>query len=70
MEEIQYLKDTNIFGDMTEADLRVLSGVTYRKGYNRHDRVYGQSDPSDVVYLLKKERVKIYKLSPNGKNSH
>ena len=37
------------------------------KHYKRRERIYGQGDPGDVVYLLKEGRVKIYKLSPDGK---
>ena len=67
MEKIWYLKHINIFGDMTDADLGVLDRITYMKDYSRREQVYGQSDPGDVIYLLKEGRVKIYKLSPEGK---
>ena len=67
MEKIWYLKNFNIFDGMTEADLSVLDRITYMKDYSRRDQVYGQSDPGDVIYWLKKGRVKIYKLSPEGK---
>ncbi len=67
MEKIWYLKHINIFGDMTEAELSMVDRITYMKDYSRHEQVYGQSDPGDVVYLLKEGRVKIYKLSPDGK---
>ena len=60
-------KPMDIFSDMTEADLSLLSQITYLKNYSRRDLVYGQSDPGDVIYWLKKGRVKIYKLSPEGK---
>lgn len=67
MEKIWYLKHINIFGDMTEADLSVLDRITYMKDYSRREQVYGQGDPGDVIYLLKEGRVKIYKLSAEGK---
>ena len=67
MEKIWYLKHINIFGDMTEADLSVLDRITYMKDYSRREQVYGQGDPGDVICLLKEGRVKIYKLSAEGK---
>ena len=67
MEKIWYLKNINIFRDLTEADLSVLDRITYMKGYSRREQVYSQGDPGDVVYLLKEGRVKIYKLSADGK---
>jgi len=67
MEKIWYLKNFNIFDGMTEADFSVLDRITYMKDYSRREQVYGQGDPGDVVYLLKEGRVKIYKVSPDGK---
>jgi CRP/FNR family transcriptional regulator, cyclic AMP receptor protein len=67
MEKIWYLKNFNIFQDFTENDFSVIDRITYMKDYSRREQVYGQGDPGDVVYLLKEGRVKIYKLSPDGK---
>ncbi|MCZ6679603.1 MAG: Crp/Fnr family transcriptional regulator [Candidatus Poribacteria bacterium] len=67
LEKVWYLKHINLFRDLTEADIRVLDRISYMKDYHRREQVYGQTDPGDVVYLLKEGRVKIYKLSPDGK---
>jgi CRP-like cAMP-binding protein len=67
MEKIWYLKHINIFKGMTEADLATVERMTHMKPYGRREQVYGQGDEGDVVYLLKEGRVKIYKLSPDGK---
>ena len=67
MEKIWYLKHINIFKGMAEADFGTLERITYMKAYGRREQVYGQGDAGDVVYLLKEGRVKIYKLSPDGK---
>jgi CRP/FNR family transcriptional regulator len=67
MEKIWYLKHINIFKGMTEADLATVERMTHMKPYGRREQVYGQGDEGNVVYLLKEGRVKIYKLSPDGK---
>lgn len=67
LETLWYLKRVNIFKDMTEADLRYLERMTHIKAYGRREQIYGQEDEGDVVYILKEGRVKIYKLSPDGK---
>ena len=67
LEKIRYLKHINLFRNLTDVEIGVLDRITYMKDYSRHEQVYGQSDSGDVVYLLKEGRVKIYKLSPEGK---
>lgn len=67
LEKIWYLKHINLFRNLTDVEIGVLDRITYMKDYSRHKQVYGQSDSGDVVYLIKEGRVKIYKLSPEGK---
>ena len=67
LEKVWYLKHINLFRDLTEADLSALDRISYMKDYNRREQVYGQTDRGDVVYLLKEGRVKVFKLSPDGK---
>ena len=67
VESIWYLKNINIFHDLDDVDLSVLDRITHMKEYGPLEQVHGHGNPGDVVYLLKKGRVKIYKLSPEGK---
>lgn len=66
-EKMWYLKHINLFKDLNDQELLVLDRISYMKAYKRREQVYSQGDPGDVVYLLKKGRIKIYKLSPDGK---
>ena len=66
-DKIWYLQHFNIFKDLTDREIGVVDRISYMRHYRRREQVYGQSDPGDVVYLLKEGRVKIYKLSPDGK---
>ena len=67
LEKIWYLKHFDIFKDLTDREIDVIDRISYMKRYSRRERIYGQGDPGDLVYLLKEGRVKIYKLSPDGK---
>ena len=67
LEKFWYLKHFDIFKDLTDREIGVIGRISYMKHYNRRERIYGQGDPGDLVYLLKAGRVKIYKLLPDGK---
>ena len=67
MESTRYLKDIPVPDGMTEVSIHMLSPMMYIKTYRRHDQIYSQGDPGNAVYLLRGGRVKIYKLSPDGK---
>ena len=67
LEKIWYLKHFDIFKDLTDREIDIIDRISYMKRYSRRERIYGQGDPGDLVYLLKEGRVKIYKLSPDGK---
>ena len=67
LEQIWYLKHFDIFKDLTDREINVIDRISYMKHYKRRERIYGQGDPGDLVYLLKEGRVKIYKLSPDSK---
>ena len=63
---IWYLKNINLFRSLTERDFYALNRSTVIKACDRREQVSGKTDFGDTVYLLKKGRVKIYKLLPNG----
>jgi CRP-like cAMP-binding protein len=63
---IWYLKNVNFFRSLTERDFYALNRSTVIKACDRREQVSGKTDFGDTVYLLKKGRVKIYKLLPNG----
>ena len=67
MEKTWYLKRINVFKGMTEAEVKHLDDITYMKHYNKKDLIYLPGDVSDQVYLLKEGRVKISKLSEDGR---
>ena len=67
MEKTWYLKRINVFKGMSNAEVKLLDDITYMKHYDKKDLIYLPGDVSDQVYLLKEGRVKISKLSEDGR---
>ena len=64
--QIWCLKNIKFFRNLTDADFYALDRSAVMKACSRRETVSGKTDFGDTVYLLKKGRVKIYKLLPNG----
>ncbi|MCH7494491.1 MAG: Crp/Fnr family transcriptional regulator [Candidatus Marinimicrobia bacterium] len=67
MEKTWYLKRINVFKGMSDAEVKHLDEITFMKHYDKKDLIYLPGDVSDQVYLLKEGRVKISKLSEDGR---
>ena len=52
---------------MSDAEVKHLDKITFMKHYDKKDLIYLPGDVSDQVYLLKEGRVKISKLSEDGR---
>lgn len=61
-----YLKDIKFFRNLTETDFYDLNRNTKLKQCSRREQVTEKTEVGSNVYLLKKGRVKIFRLSPNG----
>ncbi len=66
-EKLWYLQRINIFADMTEAEMRRLAERTVMRQCARGTGVVQQSDPPDVIYLIKQGRVKLCRYSSTGR---
>lgn len=67
MEKTWYLKRINVFKGMSNAEVKHLDDITFMKHYDKKDLIYLPGDVSDQVYMLKEGRVKISKLSEDGR---
>jgi CRP/FNR family cyclic AMP-dependent transcriptional regulator len=63
-----YLKGYELFQDLTEFELHTLGKVSQPTLVPKREFVYTPDQPSDRVYMLKKGRVRITKLSETGKH--
>ena len=64
--QIWYLKNIKFFRNLTEADSYALNRNSTLKQCGRREKITGKTEVGSAVYLLKKGRVKIYQLLPNG----
>ena len=56
-----------MFKGISDAEVKHLDDITFMKHYDKKDLIYLPGDVSDQVYMLKEGRVKISKLSEDGR---
>ncbi len=62
-----YLSETEIFRDLTAEDMDWVSQVTTMITAKKGRTIYSQEEPAEVLFVLKKGRVQIYRLTPDGR---
>lgn len=65
--KLWYLEQINIFRDLEPEDLQRIDDQTSLKGVSKGKYIYFPDDPSKVVFLLKRGKVKIGTYSDDGK---
>ncbi len=61
------LKQCPMFAGVTEPDLEALLQVCRSRDYEKGELLFSDGDPAAGFYVLASGKVKIYKLSPEGK---
>lgn len=62
-----YLKGIKLFSDLPDEEIRRMDAITQMVSVKSKEMIYLPGDPSDRVFLLKKGRVKISRLTESGK---
>lgn len=65
-DKLWYLSKINLFVDLDKATLRRLAKVVPMVTVPRGSTITSPSDPSGVLYLLKRGRVRLFKITPDG----
>jgi len=65
--KIWYLQKINLFKEMTSEEIRELDRMTRMESVKKKSSIFLPGDPSQQVYLLKEGRVKISRVSENGR---
>lgn len=65
--KLWHLEQINIFRDLEEKDLHRIDSLTTMRSMEKGKYIYFPDDPSRVVFLLKKGKVKIGSYSDDGK---
>lgn len=68
MEHIQkHLAASVLFSGLSEEELDTIAGITVVKKFSRGESVFFEGDEADGFYMVLEGRVKIYKMSLEGK---
>jgi len=65
--KLWYLKHIKLFAGLSWKEMRHLQRITKMEAYPKGEMLYIPGDSSDVVYLLKKGRVKISRVHEDGR---
>lgn len=62
-----YLESVEIFRDLSARDVEAINNQTTLIRYDRGHLFYMPDDPGETLFLLKKGRVQLYRISPDGR---
>jgi CRP-like cAMP-binding protein len=65
--KLGYLQMVDIFRDLTEAEIEEIDRATTMSSCRRGKILYMPEDTSEVLFLLRKGRIQLYRISPDGK---
>lgn len=66
-QKINYLRMIDVFQGLSEAEMQEMEHTTTMSTCRRGKIFYQPYDASEVLFILKKGRVQLYRLSPEGK---
>lgn len=67
MDKLWYLKQCDIFHSLKKEDMEKVQSISVDKTVPKKQIIYSSEDKSEVMFILKKGRVRIFKLSADGK---
>lgn len=65
--EMQQLRTIDLFAELPDAELAKVAAVTYERRYRRGSIVFSEGEPGEAVYFIKSGRVKVSKVTPDGR---
>jgi CRP/FNR family cyclic AMP-dependent transcriptional regulator len=66
-QKINYLQMVDIFQDLSKAEMHEMDRTTTMSTCKRGKIFYQPEDTSEVLFILKKGKVQLYRISPEGK---
>ena len=67
MEKLWYLKRCDIFNGLSKSDLDKVAALAQERIIPKKEIIYSPEDKNEAMFILKKGRVRIFKLSADGK---
>ena len=65
--KLWYLENFNLFDGLPEEKMMELEKITSMQETSKNDPIYFAQEPSNSIFFLKKGRVKLSRISPDGK---
>jgi CRP/FNR family transcriptional regulator/CRP/FNR family cyclic AMP-dependent transcriptional regulator len=66
MNELQFLANTELFNDLTEAQLALISQDIVPRQYEQGEVIFREGDPGEVLYMVQSGQVRIFINSLDG----
>jgi len=63
----KFLSRVPLFDNLASEQYTVLESIASEKTVARGETIFSEGDPADHIYIVKTGKVKIFKLSPEGK---
>jgi CRP/FNR family transcriptional regulator len=64
----ELLRTTPIFSRLSPADRRAVAEVSRVQRFSKGDTIIRQDEPSEAIYAIVSGRVKVFKMTPGGKD--
>ena len=61
------LRKTPLFASLTEAETKALAARTLRKRFQKDEQLFAEGDPCTGLYVVADGKIRIFKLSPSGR---
>ena len=61
------LRKTPLFASLTDEEMRALAARATRKQFQRDEQLFAEGDPCTGLYLVSAGKIRIFKLSPSGR---
>ena len=61
------LKKTPLFASLTDVEMQALAAHTTRKRFQKDEQLFAEGDPCKGLYLVAGGKIRIFKLSPSGR---
>ena len=65
--KLWYLENFNLFEGLAEGKMKELEKITTMQETSKNHPIYFAQEPSNSIFFLKKGRVKLSRISPDGK---
>ncbi len=66
-DDIWCMAEVEIFADLTHAEMAAIAAAAPMRSYPAGDLLYSPHQPVEALFILKKGRVRIFRISPDGR---